>query len=322
MANPTGADFSIGAVKLLSTSVELGAGNFSLMLRALLADLLVRTMNAAHYSERTQQVPTLPPLPPEENPAPHSWHYDGYTVHHNPDIPHISNLLMREADAWRAVLALHSATVHSAQQLARAPENCADALLQFSDERSMNSESREASYCSALTGLASQCDCLISEVLKLRTYRKVRKSVEDACVREIVRSHADEILAVGQTLSSNGSLNVASVTAELRAAIQTQRNQVSQLRALLEVVNAVQTLPLGKDSKIVIGVSAREGEARTCDLDKFMSKVFQKSRELNEKSLCDALSSLFGDCDEKTQSAKQFARRVGDRATSHPANPE
>ena len=262
------------------------------------------------------QLPTAqPPLPPGTAGGQSSWFHDGYAVHHNPDIPPISNLLLREADAWRAVLGLNATTIHSAQQLANEPHS---SQLLFEDENALNSESREAAYCAALTSLASQCDTLIAEVLKLRTLRKARRCVEVRCVREIVRSHADEILAVGQTLASNGALNVASVTAEIRAAAQKQRNQVQQLRMLLEAVCGAAKLPLPKNGKLVIGVAADgEGVAETHDLDTVMASVFNDARELNEASLTTALARLFVQGahrpGEGAGASRQFARRTGER---------
>lgn len=282
---------------------------------------------------------------------PQSWQHDGYVVHHNPDLPPISNLLLREADAWRAVLSLHAATVSTSYQLARMPDNQQDSPLHYEEEREMNSESREATYCSALTGLASQCDSLIAEIFKLRTLRKARRAVEVQCVKEIVRSHSDEILAIGQTLATNGALNVSSSTAEIRVAIQNQRNQVSQLRMLLEAVRSADSLPLPGGSKLVVGVVVDDGVPTTYDLDSVMSTVYQEARELNETSLSMALSKLMktpgtspssspssstrgsatavapdaatapppprrgsGEAGADGGSSRQFARRAGDRA--------
>ena len=98
-----------------------------------------------------------------------SWSNEGFVMHHNPDIPPISSMLMREADAWRALLSLHSATVSMASQVASAPENGTQSTIYY-DEKALNSESREAAYCAALTNLASQCDSLINEVLKPVSY--------------------------------------------------------------------------------------------------------------------------------------------------------
>lgn len=195
------------------------------------------------------------------------------------------------------MLSLHASTVNSAFQMAQTPENQCDGTLQFEDEREMNSASREATYCSALTGLASQCDNLISEIFKLRTLRKARRSMEVQCVKEVVRSHADEILAMGQTLASNGSLNVSSTTAELRVVIQSQRNQVSQLRMLLEAMRSAKTLPLPKGGTLVIGVAMDNAvSVGYTTLDSVMASVYNESRELNENSLSIALGKLFTSC--------------------------
>ena len=227
-------------------------------------------------------------------------------------MPPIANLLLREADAWRAVLGLHSTTVSTAHQLAQ--EHTSETLA-YEGERATNSESREAAYCSALTGLASQCDALVSEVLKLRTLRKARRCVEVKCVKEIVRSHSDELLAIGQTLASNGALNVATATAEIRAATQKQRNQLQQLRMLLEAVCGASTLPLPKDGKLVVGIAVGDTPPETCGLDSLMSSAFNDARELNESSLATALSKLFSNASrlEGTAAPRQFARRAGER---------
>lgn len=246
------------------------------------------------------------------------WQQDGFVVHHNPDIPPISSLLLREADAWRAVLSLHSSTVASAQQISRSPDHLGDAVLVNDDDKKLNSQSREAAYCSALSSLASQCDALFNEVLKLRTLRKARRAVEIEAAADIVRSHSDEILAIGQTLASNGSLNVSSATADLRVAIQGQRNQVSQLRVFLESVKTASSLPLPKGSKLVIGVRQEDGEPSVRELDELFKHIYEESRDVNESSLTTALSKLFFNSSahsphSEQAESRQFARRAGDR---------
>lgn len=288
----------------------------------------------AHAATANQPQLLQPPLPAEpppapqhhpHQPAPHyvqqpyapnqtSWQQDGYFMNHNVDIPPISNLLLREADAWRAVLGLHAGVVTSAQQAARSTDNGGDNLI---DEKRLHSDAREAAYCSALTSLASQCDALFNEVMKLRAFRKARRAVEVQCVNELMRSHCDEVLAIGQTLSSNGALNVSSATSELRLVVQTQRNQVSQLRVFLEAVKAASSMPLPSGSKLVIGVRTEEGERGMRDLDDVFKEIYRVSRELNESSLTAALSRMFLDDGKSEESApapsRQFARRSVDR---------
>jgi hypothetical protein len=248
-----------------------------------------------------------------------SWTPEGFVLRHSPDVPPICSLLHREADAWRALLALHPSTVSAAVQLAK--DNGPQTSIYY-DDKAMNSDSREASYCAALTALASQCDNLHSEILKLRTFRKARRHVEVECAREVLRAHSDEVLAIGQTLASNGALNVASATAELRAAIQNQRSQVSQLRALLQAVQGAKALPLPPGGNLVVGLlqePREEGggeEVRAwVGIEKLMASVYDDSRELNDSSLSGALSRLLcvSESRQPSQEQRQYARRPGER---------
>lgn len=233
------------------------------------------------------------------------------SYHHSSDIHPICSLLMREAEAWRAVLGLHGNVIASTQQIARCPDHNETASVEY-DERKLNSESREAAYCSALSGLASQCDSLFAEVLRLRNLRKARRSVEVECVNVVVRSHADEVLAIGQTLASNGSLNVASATAEMRAAVQGQRNQVSQLRSFMEALREGVSLPLPKGSKLVIGVQESEGEVRVRSLDEVLASVYQDDRDVTEAGLSRILASMFLGAETASPDLK-FVRRDATR---------
>ena len=275
-----------------------------------------------------QQAAQVPPPPPRAycvhtqqhyQQVQQSWTPDGFVIRNNPDVPAICNLLHREADAWSALLALHPSTVSATMQIAK--DNGPQASIYY-DDKAMNSDSREAAYCAALSALASQCDNLYSEILKLRTYRKARRQVEIECVREVLRGHSDEVLAIGQALASNGSLNVASATAELRAAIQMQRSQVSELRMLIQAVQSANTLPLPQGGRLVVGVLVGQpGEEENqvarawIGIEKLISEVYNESREINESSLSSAVSRLLCVSDPK-QSAhdqRQYARRPGER---------
>jgi hypothetical protein len=214
-------------------------------------------------------------------------------------------MLMREAEAWHALLALHSSVLRTASGLASEEESGA-----LYAEKQLNSESREAAYCAALSGLANSCDSLYNEAIKLRTFRKARRQVETQ-VREVVRGHADETMAVGQTLAQNGALGVASVTADLRVAIQAQRNQVAQLRALLEATKAAGELPLPRGATIVVGISGPDNkQSDLVSIEKLLASVFEASRELSEASVCAALLRLLRPGEgTREPAARHFARR-------------
>lgn len=301
--------------------------------------LAVDASNCADYAaNRGSPAPILqqPPLPAEPPPQAashhnvqlhnHQGHYQLQSPYTQPtwqseaflptqqvDIPPISSLLLREADAWRAVLSLHASVVTSAQTVARSPDNVGEASI---EDKQHNTNSREAAYCSALSSLASQCDALFNEILKIRSFRKARRAVEVECVSELMRAHCDEVLAIGQTLATNGALSVSSATAELRAAIQAQRNQVSQLRVFLETIRSSSGLTLPPGAKLVVGVRVGDEDKDTRDLDDVLKEIYSTSRELTDTTLSETLSRLFlkTPVNESLMSAnRQFARRAVDR---------
>jgi len=203
---------------------------------------------------------------------------------------------LKEADAWRALLGLHTSTVAATQQLARGADTATGEAALY-DEKVLDSEAREAAYCAALTGLANQCDALLQEAMRLRAMRMARRTVEGQCINDIVRSHSNEVLAVGQSLASNGALNVSSTTAELRMAIQNQRSQIAQLRMLASAVKGAKELPLPRGTKLVIGVrqSGAGSEApplRAFALDDLLESVYSTAREVNETSIAEALARM------------------------------
>lgn len=262
-----------------------------------------------------QSAAPAPPLPPGPPPTaahatPTQWVHDGLTTQWQNEIPAISALLMREADAWRALLALHASTLQSAQALAK--PTTPDASL-TREEMSSSSEAREASYCSALTQLAHSADSLLTEAMKLRALRRARRSVEVDALREVLRVHSDESLAVGQHLASNCSMNVSNATSDMRVCVQQQRTQVSQLRSMLEVLRTAQNLPLPANTKLVVGLQTDDFvDARP--VEDLMNAVYENAREINETSLSEALGSLFVGEARKEEQPRNFARRGAKKA--------
>lgn len=220
---------------------------------------------------------------------------------------------MREADAWRALLSLHSSTVAATQQIARTADSATGEATLF-DERALDSQAREATYCAALTGLASQCDSLLQEAMRLRAMRMARRTVEVQCVNDLVRAHANEVLAVGQSLASAGALEVSATTAELRAAIQNQRSQIAQLRMLASAIAGANELPLSRGTRLVVGVQPPDDTPpKVFPLDDLLEKVYETAREVNETSLAQALERMLApDALRKDPpESRQFARRSG-----------
>jgi hypothetical protein len=223
--------------------------------------------------------------------------------------------LLQEAEAWRAVLALHTAVSSSAREAAQSSDD--DAVLQME----MDSEQREAAYFQSLASLLHHCDALATETLKLRSFRKARRNVEAKCMAEVVRTHVTETLALGQALATNAGLNVSAVTADLRAAVIKQRNQVSQLRMLLEALAASSSLPLPSGSTLLVGVGTDTEAPVFQSVDSFMQDVYQHSRAVNESSITDALSRMtVSENTPAPAAAKCFSRRSSNRTTQEPTS--
>ena len=126
--------------------------------------------------------PAAPPLPPNDPPhgalpplPPPMGCYGAYAGYAPsvPTLPPVSALLMREAEAWRALLQLHTGVLGAARQLAAATSEAtrAEPMLETTREAI---ETREAQYYSGLTNLVAQCDSMSAEALRLRTLRKTR----------------------------------------------------------------------------------------------------------------------------------------------------
>lgn len=229
-----------------------------------------------------------PPLPPGPPPPPS---YDGYC---DPQlewqmyqVPPISMMLHQEAEAWRALLALHASVVAKARELSG--ERLEDSLRY--DESSETSDQREATYMQSLSSLLQNTDALSTELLKLRGLRRARREVMVAAHAETMRAHTDETLALGASLGNGGSMSLATVTAEVRLAGQSLRNQLSQARALLVALQEAEASQLASNACIVMGV--RTGEDTVFySVDEVMRAVFERSSTITEDAIAEALSKM------------------------------
>ena len=189
--------------------------------------------------------PAAPPLPPNDPPhgalpplPPPMGCYGAYAGYAPsvPPMPPVSALLMREAEAWRALLQLHTGVLGAARQLAAATSEGGEGQSLMLETTREAIETREAQYYSGLTNLVAQCDQLSAEALRLRTLRKTRQGADVHALEALMHAHAAETLAIGGTLAANAAVAVSSVTAELRQASQATRTQLAQVRAVLQLV--------------------------------------------------------------------------------------
>jgi hypothetical protein len=229
-------------------------------------------------------------------------------------IPPISALLMREAEAWRALLGLHAGVVGTARQMATAVVEH-EILLEGARE---SIEQREAAYYASLTQLAANCDALSTEALRIRSLRKARASTDTQALQVLMQAHSSETLAIGTTLGSNSATSVQAVTAELRQATQATRQQIAQMRALMQ---AIQDTPEMRGS---LGLTfTDENTVHQFCIDDVFNAVYQEADELHEESLVAAMKALCAPTEEKAASGetaihsvpatRMVVRRQGDR---------
>lgn len=199
-------------------------------------------------------------------------------------MPPVSALLMREAEAWRALLALHTGVLGAARRLAAATcEGGSEASCAMLETTREAIEAREAQYYSGLTQLAAQCDQMATEALRLRALRKTRQGADVHALEGLMHAHAAETLAIGGTLASNAAVAVAGVTAELRQAAQATRQQLAQVRAVMQLV---------QDRPALQGQVQLAYRNCVVDTGRVFEKVYTQSEELTDESLIRALDDL------------------------------
>lgn len=268
------------------------------------------------YCASATMLPGYQPVQPpawETLPACGQWCGAGGGWQQAPELPAISQMLMREADAWRALLGLHGSVLQLTRSLAHATTlEAGDPHRQF-DEQHEASEQREAAYLASVSQLIAQSDLLVSEAVKIRGLRKAKAQAESAALRDIVRLHDDEVMAMGEALGRNSGMSIASATAELRQASQAMRTQIQQARALLAVTAERRSLgAIPQGAKVVMGVEDPNGDVRLYDVANVLEHVLQRG-SLSEETLSAALWEGALPREEDQPPQRTFARRAADR---------
>lgn len=228
--------------------------------------------------------------------------------------PAISQMLVREAEAWRALLGLHGNVLHLARGLSSSTLQDTDTASER-EELAEASEQREAAYVASVTHLISQCDQLVAEAVKIRGLRKTKCRVDVHALEDVLRPHSDEALAVGEAAARNGALSIASATSELRQGAQAMRVQIQQARALLTAATErAECARLPAAGTIVMGIrGVDEGSAPPLlPVATVLEHVYQRGA-LTDEHLSEAL--LHGALPPRSaaEAPRTFARRNGDR---------
>ena len=232
-----------------------------------------------------------------------------YQPTYEQQLPPVSALLMREAQAWTALLNLHTGVLGTARQMA-ATLSESDPTLETAREAI---EVRESSYYAALSQLASHCDALGAEALRLRALRKTRATTDTQALQALMQAHSCEALAIGTTLASSSAIAVNTITSELRQASISTRQQIAQVRALMQVLQDAPELQ-GR-------LSIRVDEAHSFTPSQLFEAVFRQADELTDDALSKALGEL---CAEEepgvtapaAERATTRVRRASDRGAA------
>ena len=147
-------------------------------------------------------------------------------------IPHISVLLYQEAEAWRTLMQLHNGLAGATRELLATMQTSSDRIEQTVED----TQSREATYCASLSSLASQCDMLAADALRLRTLRKSRVDTEKHVLQLLTHAHTHETLSVGNSMAAQASLGVQVLMSELRQLSSATRTQIAQLRTAMQLL--------------------------------------------------------------------------------------
>lgn len=229
------------------------------------------------------------------------------------DMPPISQMLMREADAWRALLGLHGSVLNLSRGIASASIQYSSNMEQRFDEQCEVSQQREASYVASIAQLVSQCDTMVAEAIKIRGLRKAMRQAETESLKEILRTHSDEALATGDALARNSAMSFSAAVSEMRQAAQSIRTQIQQARGLLQAASELKSLgSVDSNTTIVMGYLDNEGAVQAIrPISKILEQVYQRGQLTNENLRA---SIWEGDVSTAEPAApRTFSRRAGDR---------
>ena len=227
-------------------------------------------------------------------------------------LPPISEMLMREANAWNALLQLNGSIGAAAHGV-----GAHDDALEYDDARETAAQ-REASYIGALSNLAALADSLTNETLKLRSLRKARHQVTSLALQTVMREHSNSALALGEGLARRGAVDLTNAIALVRARQQDTRSQLAQARTLLQAASQGEAaLPPG--ARIVIGVrgaaDADGGKKDHCrPVEEVLAAAYANGGEMSDASLAAAL------CDARRRRARG-AGADPTRAAAPPPSP-
>lgn len=227
-----------------------------------------------------------------------------HVVHAHSEVPNIADMLYREGDAWRALLSLHGSVLQFSRGVAE--QSVASHLAEALEA----SEQREASYVASVSQLLMTCDQIAAEIIKIRGLRKAKHHLEQQCLRDVIRAHADETLATGEAVARNCAFALTAAAAEMRTAAQQIRTQIQQSRALLQASTELREAGAPVGYEFVMGYRLLEDGVETLDVkpvSQVLENVYQRGT-LNNQNLSDAI--VHGSVTRTDTVTRTFSRRA------------
>lgn len=147
-------------------------------------------------------------------------------------LPRVALLLYQEAEGWRSVLQLHLVVANATRNLVTAMSSTGNSIESECDA----TRQREATYCASLSDLATRCDTLASEALRLRALRKTRASLETHILDALFKSHSDEAVATATSCARDACNSLQSLSMLLRRSASDSQNELSELHTVGKVL--------------------------------------------------------------------------------------
>lgn len=114
---------------------------------------------------------------------------------------------------------------------------------------------RELAYCATLSTAAAQCDSLHAEIIRLRTLRKARSTLDISSLQTILQPHTQEALATANSISSQVSITLQTVASELRTMIAELKRTESELATFGELLSSCPVAGKGLTTSLFITTS-------------------------------------------------------------------
>ena len=195
----------------------------------------------------------------------------------------VSDLLMREAQAWAAMQQLHGGIEG---MIDRSTPPAETDYVADAETHAL----REAAYVGALGQIIGACDSMTQEAIRVRGLRRAQVQIQSTAALRLLRTHSVEALAAGEQQARQAAMGLNAETVRLRTQAQQLKSEIAQTRAVLEELKDADALRLPVGSSILIVVK-RGDEQTSFPIETVLERAFELGEGLTCRSISVALSS-------------------------------